>query len=290
MKAKEPTTAETAAPAHPLDPLSARELRRAVEILRADPRIGPGARFADVYLDEPDKDAVRAWAEDGRDRGGPAGPLPAGHRSRTGLHRGGRLLDHWRGRCRSIEVAGVCPTMLVGESWQTAEAVRADPRWQEAMRRRGIEDFSKVEVEPWPAGRFGLAEENGRRLGRAISYLREEPGDNQYARPIEGVLALVDLGRHEVLDVVDHGGAPVPSGRGRYRAADTDTVADRPVAHRDQPTGRSRFQPRGPRAALAEVVDAGLARRPTRDSSSTPSVTRTGAGSGPSSTGPRSPR
>jgi primary-amine oxidase len=89
------------------------------------------------------------------------------------------------------------------------------------MRRRGIEDLAKVEVEPWPAGRFGLAEESGRRLGRAISYLREEPEDNQYARPIEGVVVLVDLGRHVVLEVVDHGGAPVPTGRGRYRGADT---------------------------------------------------------------------
>jgi len=40
---------------HPLDPLSADELRRAVSILRADPRIAETARFADVYHDEPAK-------------------------------------------------------------------------------------------------------------------------------------------------------------------------------------------------------------------------------------------
>jgi primary-amine oxidase len=202
-----------------LDPLSAQELRRAVEILRSDPRIDPGARFADVYLDEPGKDALRAQAEDGTgvDRRvcfrlvtGPALTCTEAVASLTT----GEVLT-------VIEVAGVCPTMLVGESWRTADAVRADRRWQEAMRRRGIEDLAKVEVEPWPAGRFGLAEESGRRLGRAISYLREEPEDNQYARPIEGVVVLVDLGRHVVLEVVDHGGAPVPTGRGRYRGADT---------------------------------------------------------------------
>jgi primary-amine oxidase len=215
----DPTAGETAPQPHPLDPLSAQELRRAVEILRSDPRIDPGARFADVYLDEPGKDALRAQAEDGTgvDRRvcfrlvtGPALTCTEAVASLTT----GEVLT-------VIEVAGVCPTMLVGESWRTADAVRADRRWQEAMRRRGIEDLAKVEVEPWPAGRFGLAEESGRRLGRAISYLREEPEDNQYARPIEGVVVLVDLGRHVVLEVVDHGGAPVPTGRGRYRGADT---------------------------------------------------------------------
>ena len=128
------------------------------------------------------------------------------------------------------EVQGVCPTILIEEGWLTADAVRADPRWQEAMRRRGIDDFDRVEVDTWPAGRFGLAEEH-RRLGRAISYLRDQPHDNQHARPIEGVIALVDLGRAEVLDVVDHGAVPIPAGRGRYQSADTKPWRDdlRPI-------------------------------------------------------------
>jgi Cu2+-containing amine oxidase len=96
----------------------------------------------------------------------------------------------------SVEkVEGVCPTILLEESWLAGEAVKADPRWQAAMGARGITDFDHVTVDPWPAGRFGLPEEEGRRLARAISYVRERPDDNQHARPIEGVVALVDLGR-----------------------------------------------------------------------------------------------
>jgi primary-amine oxidase len=222
----------------PLDPLSAAELRRAVDIVRADPRIPASVRFADVYLDEPAKAALAAYG---------AAHVEIDRRVRFRLVTGPELactevvVSLTAGETLSVtEVSGVCPTMLVGESWTTAEAVRADPRWQEAMRRRGIEDFSTVEVDPWPAGRFGLVEEQGRRLGRAISYLRQEPEDNQHARPIEGVVALVDLGRREVLEVVDHGVTAVPRDRGRYRSADTRPWRDdlRPIEIR-QPDGPS---------------------------------------------------
>ena len=283
----DPTATARPAPPHPLDPLSAPELRRAVEILRSDPRIDPGVRFADVFHHEPAKDELAARAAQGTD---------IDRRVCFRLVTGPELA------CTEVlvslsteevltvtEVAGVCPTMLVGDSWPTAAAVRADRRWQEAMRRRGIEDFASVEVDPWPAGRFGLAEESDRRLGRAISYLRQEPEDNQHARPIEGVIALVDLGRHQVLDVVDHGGAPVPAGRGRYRAADTKPWRpDLKPIEITQPDGPS-FTLEGPCCAGRSGRCGSVSNR-TRGSSSTPSATRTAVGSGRCCTGHRSPR
>ena len=206
---------------HPLDPLSADELREAVALVRASELVPRKAVFADVLLDEPAKDLIVAF-EEGRHES-------PDRRVRLRLVTGPELsalevvVSLTLSTVISVErIDGVCPTMLAGESWLTADAVRADPRWQEAMRRRGITDFAKVAVDPWPAGRFGLAEEEGRRLGRAIAYLREDPEDNQHARPIEGVIALVDLGRAEVLDVIDHGPAPVPEGRGRYSAKSTE--------------------------------------------------------------------
>lgn len=190
-----------------------------MDLLRADPRITTVARFADVYKEESTKAALVAHTADETEVDRRVcfrlvtGPELTSTEAVVSLTANAVL--------SMTEVQGVCPTMLVEESWLTAEAVRADPRWQEAMRGRGITDFAKVDVQPWPAGRFGLLEEEGRRLGRAISYLREHSQDNQYARPIEGVIALVDLGRREVLDVVDHGAAPVPTDPGRYQSSDT---------------------------------------------------------------------
>ena len=35
------------------------------------------------------------------------------------------------------------------------EVVKADPRWQEAMRKRGVEDFELAMIDPWAAGYTG---------------------------------------------------------------------------------------------------------------------------------------
>src|SRR5215468_1686971 len=43
---------------HPLDPLSADEIRQAAAILRRDRKIGDGWRFASIELKEPAKDAL----------------------------------------------------------------------------------------------------------------------------------------------------------------------------------------------------------------------------------------
>ena len=61
-----------------------------------------------------------------------------------------------------------------------------------------------MQIDPWPAGVFGYAAEEGRRIARCISFLREFDADNGYARPIEGLIVHVDLGRGEVIEVIDH--------------------------------------------------------------------------------------
>jgi primary-amine oxidase len=203
-----------AAPSHPLAPLTAEEIRTAVAVLRSTGLAGPSARFADVELCEPPKAVVEAFK--------PGDPIERCVRARlvTGpaLAAVDAIVSVSAEKVVSVEeVDGVCPTLLIEESINAAEAVRGDPRWQAAMRRRGITDFAHVEVDPWAAGRFGLPEEEGRRLARAISYVREKPEDNSYARPIEGVVALVDLGTAEVLGVEDHGTVAIPADPGRYK-------------------------------------------------------------------------
>ena len=71
-------------------------------------------------------------------------------------------------------------------------------------------------VDTWSVGLF----EDGsrRRVGRALPWLRSDlTGDNGYARPIGGLLALVDLGTMQVVRIDDHGVLPVPEEHGDYR-------------------------------------------------------------------------
>ena len=59
---------------HPLDPLDAGEIRRAVEILRRERPVTPEARFVSVTLSEPPKDQVEFATPDRPAPGQPAGP------------------------------------------------------------------------------------------------------------------------------------------------------------------------------------------------------------------------
>ena len=50
-------------------------------------------------------------------------------------------------------------------------------------------------VDPWSAGNFGFAEDEGRRLVRALTWVRAQPDDNGYARPVATCVTVVDLTR-----------------------------------------------------------------------------------------------
>src|SRR5262249_40256016 len=64
-------------------------------------------------------------------------------------------------------------------------------------------------IEGWAAGYYGLPDERGMHAIRAMSYYRGE-SKNPYARPIEGVVAFVDLNKKRVVKLLDTGMAPVP--------------------------------------------------------------------------------
>ena len=83
--------------------------------------------------------------------------------------------------------------------------VKADPRFQEALRRRGLlNELEYMCVDPWTVGNFGHAIENGRRVLNCFVWMRTFPLDNYYAHPVEGLHALVDLATLEILRVEDH--------------------------------------------------------------------------------------
>ncbi len=113
---------------------------------------------------------------------------------------------------------GLQPAMVPEEYAELERLMLAHPDFLAALERRGIADLSLVCVDPIPAGAWGDHGYAGRRLCRALAWVRAFPDANPYARPIEGVVGLVDLNRGEVLEVVDHGPTPIPSGAGEFRA------------------------------------------------------------------------
>ena len=174
--------------AHPLDPLSGREIAAAVAVLRASGKIDAGTWFALIDLDEPPKADVLAWK--------PGQPFArhafiVARRERTVYEAlvdlGARKLMRW-------EAVPNVQTAILAEEWKEAQEItRADPGWQAAMRKRGYTDFDHFFCAPLSAGYFADPAEEGRRLLRVTCFETAGSRSNLWARPIEGLYAVVDL-------------------------------------------------------------------------------------------------
>ena len=200
---------------HPLEPLGAEELRAAVAVVRREQGLDARALFEQVVLREPDKAAVRAHAQ-GRDVPREAFVVvldrTAGRTYEGVVSLGEKRLVSWR------HVPGVQPWIMDEEMAEIARLVKADPEFRAGLRKRGIEDLDRVDIQNMPVGNFGAEEENTRRIVRIHAFYVEQPGDNPHVRPIEGLVPVVDMNAMAVIRVEDDGIVPIPPGRGNYRA------------------------------------------------------------------------
>jgi primary-amine oxidase len=141
----------------------------------------------------------------------------------------------------SKELTGVQPPMTVEEFLAVQEAVREHPLFVEALRRRGIDDMSLVDIDPISAGYHGLEYEDGdRRLARILAFVRPSPGGNAYSGPVEGVFGALDVATREFVHFEDRGVVPLPPDEGEFRASHLGPPRDdlRPIEI-TQPEGAS---------------------------------------------------
>ncbi|HXA95022.1 MAG TPA: tyramine oxidase, partial [Candidatus Dormibacteraeota bacterium] len=208
-----PTTTETTPLLHPLDPLSAAEVERAWEIARAERTLGARVRVIFIMLHEPAKKVVLAHRPGEAVERAAFVVLIDGAAGKTYE----AVVSLSQGRVLSWEhVPWAQPAIVLDEFVECEAAVRADPRWQEAMRRRGVTDLSLAMVDSWSAGNFGFPADEGRRLVRALTWVRRHAQDNGYARPIANLLTVVDLNEMKVVAVEDGGVVPLPPEDGNY--------------------------------------------------------------------------
>ena len=206
---------------HPLEPLTAAEVQLAVTVLKDSGKITPTTRFVSVSLKEPAKEFVYRF------RGNEAIVREAF----------AVLFDNARNACYEATVSlterkllswkhipDVQPTMTADEQVECEKAVLASPEFKAALKKQyGIDDTSLVMVDIWSAGNYGKEEERTRRLARPLCFLRSDPTDNGYAKPIEGLRPVVDLNEMRVLRVEEYGHWPLPPQQCNYSA---DRVKD----------------------------------------------------------------
>ena len=200
---------------HPLDPLSAQELEAAVRILRAERRVPPSLRFETVELKEPPKAVLRAWRP-GMPMKREAFVVMFDVADDAVLE---AVVDLDEGKVASSRmIAGARPTIMPEELAAVERCVKADPRFAEALRRRGIEDVSLAQIDAWSAGSYDLADEQEVRVSHAFVWLKKHEHDNGYAHPVEGLNVVVDINRLKVLRIDDYGGPPVAMAEHNYAA------------------------------------------------------------------------
>ena len=198
------------ATAHPLDPLDTAELEAATAVLEDAGLLDGGTRIVVLELDEPSKDELDVGA--GADRRASAVLRTPG----AGLTRE-VVVSLTAGTVeRVVKRDDVQPAVTMGEYAACQDMLRSNERFLEALRRRGVEDPSLLTIEAWGVGDFVEPEDAGRRLVWCPCWTREDPDDNPYARPIEGVYAIVDLDKLEVVRLEDHGLRPLPVEHGNY--------------------------------------------------------------------------
>lgn len=222
---------------HPLEPLSAAEIERAVAIARQEKGIGNSYRFPAVTLKEPPKAFVLGYQ-----------PGDAFEREAALI-----LLDNATGKTYEAIVSltqgkitswehipGVQPNIMADELSDCEAVVKQHPDFIAALKKRGITDLDLVVVDPWAPGNFGFEDEVGIRISRCICYLRANPDGNFYARPIDGLIPVVDLNKMAVIRIEDLGVVPVPPDPGEYESQfQPELRQDIKPLHITQPNGPS---------------------------------------------------
>ncbi len=200
-------------PQHPLDALTAPEFEAIVEILAAEKRTTEQSLFAAMMLEEPAKEVVLAWS--------PGQPMP--RRALVVVREGPKMFEARVDLVSRIvtsyrEVAGKQSSILSSE-WQAAGRItKADPKWQQAIQQRGLDDpdGKRIVCLPLSSGYFRIPKLQGKRLLRVQCLDTEGVKANIYQRPIENLTAIVDLNAGKVVQLIDDGPVPIPGVSGDY--------------------------------------------------------------------------
>ena len=202
---------------HPLDPLTTQEINTAVSVLKKEKSLSDRAAFPNLSLQEPDKSKVLAFKKgDPITRESFVVVLEPGknkaYEAIVDLQKASLL--SWK------EVTDGQPALLDDEYELLETLAKADPRWQAAMKKRGITDFENAIVDGWAMGLMSEKEKASRkRLMRGVTYYKDKKRMNYYGSPVEGLMITVDLNNKKVTEVFDYGVVPVSKANFDYDQA-----------------------------------------------------------------------
>ena len=208
---------------HPLNPLSAPEIGDAVSILKKSNIEHENSSFSYISLEEPDKKILKEKTNlDRFVKIVGVDQKSNGFEAEINLSKKELLKEE-----KISNKAG--PTYTLAEIFRAIELTMGDENYQKALEKRGIKDLSLIQIDPWPGGGFiNKNIKNGNRALKAISFLKDSEKDNAYARPIQGLIAHIDLTENKVVEVEDHGVVEVPKAHARYDKDGQESLRENP--------------------------------------------------------------
>jgi primary-amine oxidase len=220
---------------NPFKDLSAEEIRIAAELIKKSNRFSDGLRFVMISTREPLKEKVLKREAIAREAF-----LVLYETKKNELYEA--IVDLNKQQITHVKrlPEGRQAPMLDEEYARVETLIKADPTWQAALKRRGITQLDQVHIDAWAPGLLSPEETRLKhKIARGLAFFK---GDykNPYARPIEGVVATVDLTENKVMSIWDRKDTiPVaPGGR------DFDEASNQPL--QQTPSAIVQSQPDGP--------------------------------------------
>lgn len=191
-----------AAFAHPLDGLTAEEYQKINQILRDKKVADDKTLYPLIELKEPAKADVLAWKEgDSLDR-----KATVNFTSPDGF--GEAVVNITKGTVESNAKAAGQPMVLFTEFMGALEGALGHPDMVAGLAKRGLKP-EQAFCLPLTGGNFFTEEYQNSRLMKVPCY-QVPDGSNFYAKPIENLFAVYDIGKKEVVRVVDLGVIDLP--------------------------------------------------------------------------------
>ena len=190
---------------HPLDPLTWQEYWTVLEVLQSNKHLDESTRFSHINLIQPDKSLVWEWsASKNYSRVAYAIAHQGDKTYRAEVNLTNRKLNSYK------ELKGIQPAWLSEEFGSMAEKVKQYPDFIAAMKKRGYDDLTFIDIVFWPPGYFGTEEQKGKRIAHG-TMVDARNIRNTWSREIAGLVVVVDMHSREILRLVDEGITPVPT-------------------------------------------------------------------------------
>ena len=219
-----PVSIDAKSPNHPQDGLTEAEHWTIRAVLKASGLLTTETELVRIMLREPPKKDVLKWK-----RG-------------TSFTREADVVARILGKTLEAVVDitkkkltrwNVVPGVHAAALWDEAlpplvEIVKKHPQWRAALKRRGIVDQSTLVIGPISQAFTDIPQGSTRRLIKMNAFDRSGVA-NFFGRPIQGLIAVVDMDRKQVLRVIDTGVVPIPRGPVDYDQGSVGKLQKRPA-------------------------------------------------------------